>query len=168
MDMGIPLEVTAEGMKGTDDSRSKGFLVIKGVHPVGNYLSRSLEQDIKKGTVLSEKFAEFLWDSKDNVSVAAVDELGSDRVRPVSLVGSATGIAEAGFAAEGHIVEMIAVMAVVKTIAFFAIAAAKHFFNFILDNLTNARIGREKRDPVILKNLLDGKLCTHNTSPSKF
>jgi hypothetical protein len=123
MDMGVPLEVTSKSMKGTDDARSKGFLMVEGVHPIGNYLCRSLEQDIKKGTVLSEKLTKFLRDGKDNVSVAAVNELGSNRVSPVSLVGGAAGIAEAGLTAEGHIVEAIAVMAVIETITLFAVTA---------------------------------------------
>lgn len=156
--MGVPLEVTAESMEGTDYARGKGFLMVLGVHPVGDRLGGSFEKKIEKGAVISEKFAEFLGDGKDNVPVAAVDQFRGDGIGAVCLIGGAAGIAEAGFAAEGHIVEMIAVMAVVKAIASFAIAAAKHFFNLVLDNRTDAWIGQKERGPVILKNLLDGKL----------
>jgi hypothetical protein len=117
MDMRIPLEIAAESMERTDDARSERFLVIEGVHPVGNYLSRSFEQDIKKGTVLSKKFAKLLGNGKNNVPVAAVDQLCGDGIGTISLISGAAGIAESRFTAEGDIVEVIAVMTVVETIA---------------------------------------------------
>ena len=168
VDMRIPLQVTAESMEGTDDSRGKGFLMIEGVHPIGNNLSSGLEENIKKLSVTAKKFTEFLRNRKDNVPVAAVDELCGNGIGTICLIGGAAGIAEAGFAAERHKAEVIAVRTAIQSIALFQISAMKHFFNLGLHNRTNASIGRGKRGPVILKNLLDGKLCTHSISPSKF
>ncbi len=165
MDMRIPLEVTAEGMERTDDSRSKGFLVIEGVHPVGDHLSRSLEQKIKKSAVFSKELTKLLGNRKDNVSVAAVDQLCGDGIGTISLISGATGIAETRFTAEGDIVEVIAVMTVVESIALFQITTIQHFFHFIPDDRTNAWIEREERGPVILKYLLNGELSTHKLSP---
>jgi len=157
MDMRIPLEVTTEGMERTDDSRSKGFLVIERVHPVGDHLSRSFEQKIEKGAVLSKEFTKLLRNGKNNVPVAAVDQLCGDGIGTIGLIGSATGIAESRFTAEWDIVKVIAVMTVVETIALFQITTIQHFFNLILNDRTNAWSGREERGPVILKYLLYGK-----------
>ncbi|HVI41124.1 MAG TPA: hypothetical protein VM577_10715 [Anaerovoracaceae bacterium] len=158
MDMRIPLEVTAEGMERTDDTGSKGFLMIEGVHPVGNNLSRGFEENIKKPAVTTKKLTELLWNRKDNVPMTAVNQLCSDGIGAVGLISGAAGIAETGFAAEGYIMEMITVMAVVETIALFQIAAMKHLLNLSFNNGTNAWIGRKERGPVILENLPDGKL----------
>ncbi len=168
MDMWIPLEIATEGMKGTDYTGSKGFLMILIVKPVGNRLSSSLKKKIQKGAVFSKKLTKLLRDRKNNMPVAAVNQLCRYGIGTICLIGGAAGIAEAGFAAKRHIMESIAVMTVVETIALFQITAIKHFFNFILDDRTNAWIGREECGPVILKYLLDGKLRTHKTSPSKF
>lgn len=140
MNMRVPLEVTAESMEGTDDARGKRFPMIERVHPVGNRLNSSLEEKIQKSTVLSEKSTEFQRDRKDNVSVAAVNQLCGDRIGTVCLIGGATSIAEAGFAAERYIVESIAVMAVVETIAIFAVTTTEHLLDFTLDNGADAWI----------------------------
>jgi len=108
MDMGIPLEVTAEGMKGADDAWSEGFLMIEGVHPVGD---------------------------------SAVDKFCRNGISSIGLISRAAGIAETGFAAEGYIVEMITVMAVIEAVALFKVTAVKHFLDFILDNRADAWIG---------------------------
>jgi len=155
VDMRIPLEVTTEGMERTDDSRSKGFLVIEGVHPVSDYLSRRFEKKIKKGAVLSKEFTKLLGNRKDNVPVATVDQLCGDGIGTICLIGGAAGIAETRFTAKWDIVKVIAVMTVVETIALFQITTIKHFFNLILNDRTNAWSGREERGPVILKYLLD-------------
>lgn len=165
MDMRIPLEVTAKSMERTDDTRSKGFLMIERVHPVSDHLSRSLEQKIKKGAVLAKEFTKLLWNGKNNVPVAAVDQLCRDRIGTIGLIGGAAGIAETGFTAERDIVEMIAVMTVVKSIALFQITTIKHFLDFVQDNRANAWSGGKEGGPVILKYLLYGELCTHKLSP---
>jgi hypothetical protein len=168
VDMRIPLEVTTEGMERTDDPRSKGFLVIERVHPVGDHLSRSFEQKIKKGAVLSKEFTKFLGNGKNNVPVAAVDQLCGDGIGTIGLIGGAAGITETRFTAKGDKVKAFAVMTVVESITLFQITTIQHFFNFILNDRTNARCGREERGPVILKYLLYGELCTHKLSPKLF
>ncbi|HWQ79099.1 MAG TPA: hypothetical protein VN381_09805 [Anaerovoracaceae bacterium] len=141
MDMRVPLEVTSKSMKGTDDAWVKGFFAVEGEHPVCDRLGSSFEKKIQKGTVLSEKLTEFLRDGEDNVPVAAVDQFCGNGISAVCLIGSAAGIAEAGLTAERHIVEVIAVMAVIETIALFKITAIQHFLNFVLNNRPNTRIG---------------------------
>lgn len=158
MNMGIPFEIAAEGMQRADDSRSKGLLMILAVKPVGNDLGRCFKKDSKQAAVPSEKLTELLGDGKDNVPVAAVDELGRDRICSVSLVSRTAGIAEAGFTAERHKAEVIAVRTAIQSIALFQIPTMKHFLNLGLHNRANAPIGRDESGPVILKNLLDGKL----------
>lgn len=141
MDMRIPLEVTAKGMERADDSRSKRFLMIERVHPIGNNLSRGLEENIKKLSITTKKFTEFLRDRKDNVPVAAVNQLCGNGISTICLIGGTAGIAESGFASERHIVKLIAVMTVVKTITLFAVTAIQHFFNLIFDDRANAWTG---------------------------
>jgi hypothetical protein len=141
MDMGIPLEVTAEGMKGTDDAWSEGFLMIERVHPVGNNLSRGFEENIKKPAITAKNLTELRWNRKDNVPVATVNQLCSDGIGAVGLISGAAGIAEARLAAERDKMEMITMMAVIEAIALFKVTAVKHFLDFILDNRADAWIG---------------------------
>ena len=119
MDMWIPLEITTEGMKGTDDAGSKRFLMILTVKPVGNRLSSGLKKKIQKGAIFPKKFTKLLRDRKNNMPVVAVNQLCRYGIGTICLIGSATGITEARLAAERYKVEMITVMAVVETIALF-------------------------------------------------
>ena len=124
-------------MECNNHTRFEIFLMILIVEPAGKDLCRRLEQDMKKGAVLSEVRTEFFCDGKDNMSVSAMNKFKGNGIGAVGLIGSATGVAESGVTAERDESVCTAVGALVKSAAEIGVTAADDLSYFCINNRTN-------------------------------
>ena len=92
----------------------------------------------------------------------AVDKLTRNRCGPILLIGSATSVTEPGMATKGHKFVSTTIRAGIKSTAVIRIATVHDLGNFMDNNRTNIWMTGKKGTPVIRKNLLNGKVCTHD------
>ena len=67
----IPLEVTSEGVKNTNETRSKVFRFIHLSKHAKDNISDGVKKTAKKRTIIKEKMTQFFRDSKNTVSMNA-------------------------------------------------------------------------------------------------
>lgn len=103
VDVGVPLEVTAEGVEDEDEAGGELFLLIKVCKHAEDDGSHCMEEAVKKGAVFKEEVAELLRYGEDAVAVGAVEHLQGDGGGTLTGIEGAAGRAEAAVAAEGDI-----------------------------------------------------------------
>lgn len=132
MDMWVPFQIADEGMQGDNHAWLEALLMVLVVEPVREYLGSGLEKDMEEGAVLMEVGTQFFGDGEDDMAVPAVDELEGDGIGTVSLIGSATGIAESEMAAERDELVCAAVRVYVKGAAEIRVTAVDGLSDFRL------------------------------------
>ena len=100
VDMRVPFEVTAEGMKDTDKPGSKAFGFIVSVEHTKDDTAYSGEETTKEGTVSKEEGSEFFCDGKDAVAVLDVQNFKGHGGCTVNGVFGTAGGTETAVAAE--------------------------------------------------------------------
>ena len=123
MDMRVPFEIPAEGMKDHDETGSEvqGFILLK--KHTGNNAVYGMEKTIEEGAVFEEKESKLFINGKDTMAVGDINELkghGSSALHGIFV----TGGTEAAVAAKGNKLEPAAVRAAEHSTAKGRIATA--------------------------------------------
>ena len=75
MDMRIPLEISTESMKNTDETGSEIFCFIHFCEHAQDYVTNGMKETVKQSTILTEVDTKFFWNCKDTVPMNAGDQL---------------------------------------------------------------------------------------------
>lgn len=124
MDMGVPFEVPAEGMKDHDETGSEvhGFILLK--KHMGDNAVYGMEKTVKEGAVIEEKVPELFINGKDTMAVRDIDEFKGHRGRAFHSIFISASRAETAVAAERDKFELTAVRTAVHGTAKGRISAA--------------------------------------------
>lgn len=95
-----------------------------------------MEQTVKEGTVVKEKIAELLIDSKNAVAVTDINQFKGHAGSAFHGIFIATGGAETAFTAERDKLKLSAVWTAIHGATKGGIAAVDHFFNIFDDRVT--------------------------------
>ena len=100
VDMGVPFQISAKGVKDHDETGSKvhGLILLK--KHTGNNTVHGMEEAVKKGTVRQKKLSELLINSEDAMAVDDIYELKGHRGSALHGVKITAGRAEAAVTAE--------------------------------------------------------------------
>ncbi len=101
MNMRIPFQVAAEGMKNTDKTGNQGLGFINVVEHAKNNTTNSRKKGVQKSPVIKEIVSEFFRNGKDTMPVCTVNELRSHGSRALDGIFVAAGGAETAVAAKG-------------------------------------------------------------------
>lgn len=133
VDMGIPFEVTPEGMEDTEEAGSETFGLVFTLEHSENNAADSREKAAKQDSVSKEEGSEFFCDCKNTVPVRDIDEFEGHGSSPVDGIFDTAGRAEAAVASEGYKFKHTTGRASVHGTAKGRVPAMNHFFN-IFDN----------------------------------
>ena len=79
MDMRIPLQTTAEGMKNTDKTGSKAFSFTEFAKHIKNDVTNRMKKAVKQGTISAEEDTKFFGDGKNTMPMNALDNFERHR-----------------------------------------------------------------------------------------
>ena len=71
--MRVPFEVSAKGMKNTDETRSKIFCFIHFCEHVQDYVTNGMKKAVEQSAILEKVGAKFFRDCKNTVSMNTGD-----------------------------------------------------------------------------------------------
>lgn len=78
VDVGVPFEVTAEGVEDEDEAGGELFLLIELCKHAEDDGGHGMEEAVKEAAVFKEEVAELAGDGEDTVAVGAVEHLQGD------------------------------------------------------------------------------------------
>ena len=133
------------------------------IKPVGDGLGSRAEENIKKAAIFSEIPAKLFGNGKNDMTMAAVKELGRNDFSSLRLISSPAGIAETGMASERNDPVSSTVGTAIHGKAAGRIAAGDDLLDFRKDNRTNfvPGMGFDECIPVILENLSNSDFRFH-------
>lgn len=132
----VPFQRPAEGMEDTDETGDKVSAFIDLMEQSEDDAANRLKKTVKEGTVIQKERAEFFVNSKDEMSVCAVNEFKGHICRAVNAVFAATSGAEFRMATERDEFEFAAVEAAVHGAAVRRIPTVDHLFHVLHNNRT--------------------------------
>lgn len=129
MDMRVPFEVPAEGMKDHDETGSEvqGFILLK--KHTGNNTVYGMEKTIEEGAVIEEKVAKVFINGKDTMAVGDINEFKGHRGSAFHSIFISARRAETAVATERNKFELTAVRTAVHGTAKGRISAVDHLIN---------------------------------------
>lgn len=134
MDVWIPFEGSSKGMKNADKAGDKVFGFIQGEKEFFDHIGNSLKQAVEQVTVLKEKMAQRIVNSKDKMPVCAVNQLEGHGGRPVIRIFSPTGRAKLGMAAKRNELEVTAMGTAIHGAAVRRITAVDDLIDIFQNN----------------------------------
>lgn len=139
VDMRIPFERPAEGMKDADETGHKIPAFVQFMEEPEDDTADSLKKTVKEGAVTQKERAQIFINGKNKVSVGTVNKFKGHFSGAVNAVFIAAGRAELGMAAERDKFEFTAVGTAEHGTAIRGIAAVNHLFNVFHDNGTGMK-----------------------------
>lgn len=102
MDMRVPFEIPAKGMKDHDETGSEvhGFVLLK--KHTGNNTVYGMEKTIEEGAVIEEKIPKLFINGKDTMAVGDINEFKGHRGGAFHGIFVTASRTEAAIAAEGN------------------------------------------------------------------
>ena len=108
MNMWVPLQISAKGVKNTDKARSKTFCFIHFEEHAENDIANSVEKAVQKRAVLKEIRSKFFRNRKHTMSMNRRDQFGRHMQRTQMIIFISTGGPEAAFACKCNKMEVAA------------------------------------------------------------
>ena len=117
MDMGVPFEIPAEGMKDHDETGSEVHRLILFKKHAGNNTVYGMEKTAKERAVFEKKVPKLFVNGKDTMAVGDVNELKGHRGSAIHSIFVPTGRTKAAVTAKRNKLEITAVRAGVHSAA---------------------------------------------------
>ena len=106
MDMRVPLEISAEGMKNQDETRSKVFRHVHLEEHAGNDTGDGMEQAVKEFTVFKEEMTKIFIDCENTMPVGNINQLERHVGGAFHGILISAGRTETAVTAEGHVFKL--------------------------------------------------------------
>ncbi len=135
VDMGIPFQIPAKGMKDKDKSGSEAFCFVVFAKHIEDDTSDSRKEAGKNRTVLQEIGTQFFGNGKDTVSVFYMDDFERHGGGAVNGIFVATGRAETAFTAERDKFKVSAFCTTIHGAAIGRVATVRHAVNIFHDRM---------------------------------
>lgn len=136
VDVRVPLQVSAKGMKNHDKARSEvhGFILLK--KHAGDHAADGMKETVEQGTVMKKEKTKILINGKDTVAMLGIYKLKGHGGSALHGIKVTTGGAEAAVAAERYKFKLATVRAAIHGAAKGWISAVDHFIYVFNNGIT--------------------------------
>ncbi len=135
MDVGVPFEVAAKGVKDTNETRDEMARVVEVEKETREHLINGRKEQIQKRSVDQEKRAQFLSDGEDAVAMGSSDKFEGHSCSSLDGVEGTAGRTKSAAASERDELGMCTLWATIKRSAERRIAAVDHLFDVFHFNI---------------------------------
>ena len=136
MNMRIPFQISAKGMKNTDETGSKKFCFVVFVKHAKDNIANSRKKAVEKRTILEKKRTQFFSNSKNTMAVLSINDFKRHSGSSVNGIFVSTSRTETAVATKRNKFKSSTISTTIHGTTKCGIAAVKHFIHVFNNGLS--------------------------------